>query len=889
MKANTAAGLALSACALFLLAAASSKRAHRIGQALAFLVGVLGVATLSQYVMGWQLGIDEFLFRDTAQAYNVFRGRMSPYTAVAFAAMGIVLFSLPVPRLKPLVAIGGFIVLAIGMVSALGYAWNAGELTSDRFLPPVAINTAVAFMLLGVATLVAQGSKADDAQAQAGVENRVLRGFLGALLLMLIAGGYTYRSGAEFAASARMVSHTQQVRATLGAAYAAIADAESAQRDYLLTGVLAHKNSYSALVEKIDGRLDEIARLVSDNAEELSNLAELRALVVQRIRALSRHIEIFEDSSQGLASVRAAIEADSGLSLMAQIRTVTQRMHAAEQALMVHREAAFARTRELNLLALLLTLALASGLFFYLFRNIRHEIRIRAKAEAEAKQANAAKDHFLATMSHEIRTPLSGMLGMLELLGISKLDSHQRQFLDAARDSGSGLVRIIDDVLDHAKIQAGKLAIRVEAVSMAKVVSRVMSTYFAVASAKDLTLEERIDPRISPALLADPLRVSQILGNFLSNAIKFTDKGNIEIRAELVERAGSTETVRLSVKDCGIGISAEAQRRMFQPFEQAGADTSRLYGGTGLGLSISRRLAQMMDGEITMQSEPGRGTTMSLTLTLPVTDAGALEASDSKIASVTMEQAAALSADAPLVLAVDDHPINRRLLVGQLKALGLRVQAASTGKQALEFWRTDNPSVIITDCNMPEMDGYALARAIRQAESEHSRPRTPIIAWTANVLPSATAQCHAAGMDDLLTKPADLARLKETLARWIAVTRAPGAAPIDRNQLATIAANDAERAEIVQDFLAQTRADVQQLEQAVSEQDLAAAALIAHRIKGASRIVGANSLATLSETIEEAARHAKPQALAAALAEIRSGVDEVSNFAAAGGAGKARA
>jgi signal transduction histidine kinase/DNA-binding NarL/FixJ family response regulator len=901
MKANTAVGLLLSAIGLFLLSYAHTKGVQRVAQGLAFLVAALGIATFSQYAAGLQLGIDELLFRDITHAYNLLPGRMSPYTAIAFAAIGMALVSFPVARLQPVVSIGAFITLAIGVVSALGYGWNAGELTTDRFLPPVAINTAAAFILLSLGTLLAQRSTAREAKAEGAVERRVLAGFAGALLLIFVAGGYTYRSGADFAASAERVAHTQAVRATLGSVYAAIADAESAQRDYLLTGDLAHKNGYSTRVGEIDGRLDELARLVSDNPEQLRNVAELRRLVSQRIRALSRHVEIFESSSDGLTSVRAAIHSDSGLALIAQIRSLTQQMQGAERALIVQREAAFARTRELNLLALLLTLALASGLFFYLFRSIRREIRIRAQAEAEARQANAAKDHFLATMSHEIRTPLSGMLGMLELLGISKLDAQQRQFLDAARDSGTGLVRIIDDVLDHAKIQAGKLAIRVEPVSIAQVVARVTTTYFAVASAKDLTLKEKVDPRLSPALMADPLRVSQILGNFLSNAIKFTDKGNIEIRVELVERAGGMETVRLSVKDPGIGISAEAQRRMFQPFEQAGVDTSRLYGGTGLGLSISRRLAEMMGGEITMQSEIGRGTTMSLTLTLPVSAAAAVVmTSDS---SSRREGAPAPSGQDPLALAVDDHPTNRRLLTGQLNALGLRVQAASGAKEALEFWRAARPSLVITDCNMPEMDGYELARAIRQAESEQSLPRTPIIAWTANVLPSAAAQCHAAGMDDVLTKPADLAKLKETLARWVALPSAgasasqikqlrgaPVAAPIDWNQLATIAANDAEGVEILEDFLAQTRADLQELEHAIGKQDLAAAARIAHRIKGASRIVGANGLAMVSETMEEAARQAKAQALATAMADMGASVDEVTRYAAAGRAtGKAGA
>ncbi len=487
----------------------------------------------------------------------------------------------------------------------------------------------------------------------------------------------------------------------------------------------------------------------------------------------------------------------------------------------------------------------------------------------ELQHASDMKSVFLATMSHELRTPLNGMLGMLELLSLSRLNGEQRETLDIARVSGRGLVRLIDDVLDHAKIEAGKLEIRLEPMSIAQLLRQVVHCHHGVASAKNIMLTQSADPRISPWLMADSLRVLQILDNLVSNALKFTAEGSVEIWAELVERAEGIDTVRLSVKDTGIGIDAEAQRRLFQPFEQAGATTARLYGGTGLGLSISRRLAEMMSGDIQLKSVPGTGTTVAVTLRLAIGSAEEAELPGDVSQRMRIVVQDGSAERGCVVLAVDDHPTNRELLARQIRTLGLVARTSVDGREALALWRAGGIDVVVTDCNMPQVDGYALSRAIREIELQEGRPRTPIVAWTANVLPSAAALCRAAGMDDILTKPAELDALRRTLSVWLpaGATTPPvvgddNATPVDPVAalslvgLGNIASTPAQRAEILVDFISNSESDLSDLRAAQIIPDHPACVRIAHRMSGSSRMIGATELAEVCESMERAARTA---------------------------------
>ncbi len=528
----------------------------------------------------------------------------------------------------------------------------------------------------------------------------------------------------------------------------------------------------------------------------------------------------------------------------------------------------------------------------------RHRLEADLRAsEARAQEANRAKSSFLAAMSHEIRTPMIGVTGMIEILAHSRLDHDQRHALNVIQQSSQSLLQIIGDILDFSKIEAGRMEIAPSVVNLAAVLRSTVANYTGAASSKGLTLTCEVDERIAPAHLADALRLRQIIGNFLSNAIKFTTEGGVEVALEW--RGGvpaddahplGADLLSFRVTDTGIGISAQAQQRLFQPFAQAESDTTRRYGGTGLGLAICTRLAELMGGVVTMDSVPQIGTTLRMAITLaraPASELPVDNVSAGKSAAFTprrlpmLEQA---ERERSLVLLVDDHPTNRLVITRQLALVGYASEAVEGGAQALARWRTGRYALLLSDVHMPHMDGYALAGNIRREEQQRGLPRTPIIALTASALKGEAERCLAAGMDDYLAKPVPIATLATMLQRWLPHTAsAPmdagvagnddataSAAPasdgfpqleeapplLDYNALNDLSGGDeAETSAVLRDFLDATAQDLAQLAQAREDGDIPAIARQAHKIKGAARLVGAIELAHAAAELE-AAGHA---------------------------------
>jgi len=484
----------------------------------------------------------------------------------------------------------------------------------------------------------------------------------------------------------------------------------------------------------------------------------------------------------------------------------------------------------------------------------------RARDEAEA--ANQAKSTFLATMSHEIRTPMNGVLGSAELLEREALNERQRRLVGTVRTSATALLRIIDDVLDFSKIEAGRMELEHAPFSLRALVDGTVETLRVQAQRKGLDLVASMAPNCPDALIGDATRVRQILFNLIGNAIKFTEVGNVRVVARATGGAGSTVVLSLSVADTGIGLTGVQAAGLFQPFAQADSSTTRRFGGTGLGLSIVRRLAQLMGGDVTVSSEPGKGSTFTATLTIEADVAGALDPARTVQPPAGASEDAEAVRHAGRVLAVDDYDVNLEVLAGQLGILGVSADLARDGIEALTHWRAGAYALVLTDIHMPDMDGFELTRQIRTEEAGNpDRPRTPIVALTANALKGEAERCLAAGMDDYLTKPLTLERLRATLDRWLAVPSVSDAAPepqvpaIDRNAMARLFGNNPD---VVARMLARFRDSgarlINELDAHAASRDLAALAETAHKLKGAARTAGAAALGDIAATLEQAAR-----------------------------------
>jgi signal transduction histidine kinase/DNA-binding NarL/FixJ family response regulator len=487
------------------------------------------------------------------------------------------------------------------------------------------------------------------------------------------------------------------------------------------------------------------------------------------------------------------------------------------------------------------------------------------QARCEAETANLAKSTFLATMSHEIRTPMNGVVGMIEVLERQRLTKDQRRIILTMRESAQALLRIIDDVLDFSKIEAGRLELEATTFSLSGLVERTLDTFRPQVLAKGLTLDADIDAGSEDALVGDPTRVRQILVNLISNAIKFTEHGGVRVHAGTVPLGGGSTRARLTVTDTGIGLGPEQLARLFQPFVQADSSTTRQFGGSGLGLSIVQRLAEAMGGDIGVESTPDVGSTFTVTLTLHAAPAESpLEMPLGPVAR-TSARVDARPGEAQRVLIVEDHPVNREVLVLQLKLLGITADTVENGVDALEAWASGRYAVVLSDIHMPHMDGHELARRLRSAEADRGTAPTPIVAVTANAMKGEEELCLASGMDAYLVKPVSVERLRATLERWLPVQaessvddrpdqREPTEA-IDPNVLGAWLGKDRAAIDTLLAHFRETAVEAErEIGVASRTGDCAKLAAAAHKLKGAAQAVGAAGVGTAAAALEQAGK-----------------------------------
>ncbi len=509
-----------------------------------------------------------------------------------------------------------------------------------------------------------------------------------------------------------------------------------------------------------------------------------------------------------------------------------------------------------------------------------HELQT---ARDHAIASNEAKSLFLANMSHEIRTPMNGILGVIYLLESSTLSNHQRHLLETAKQSSELLLAIINDILDVSKIEAGELTLESIPFDLIATIKSVTDTFLIAAQQKNLDLNANIDPNIPKLVEGDPTRVRQVFYNLISNAIKFTFEGSINISATL----GTNQLIEISVRDTGIGISADKTSHIFSPFAQADESTTRKFGGTGLGLAICAHLTKLMGKEIEVSSALGKGSKFTFWLNLKAITAQEDAEHTQKNSTLTTPKF-----ESALIMLVDDNPVNREIASEILRAQGLSVDCFENGQQALEAVTQKNYRAILMDIQMPVMDGLTATQHIRALGGTYGV--LPIIAMTAHARKEDIEKSFTAGMNAHLTKPIEPQKIFSLLGKWLArdsdtpIANDDESEPslIDASSFLEIDINGAlirtnKNRELLKKVLlmfSNTHInDGDKLNEYLRENNYSLIQALAHKIKGSAASIGANNLSFAASLLEKACKEKEYSQCAQLIAETNQKLHLVIN------------
>jgi signal transduction histidine kinase len=589
---------------------------------------LLGLLTLAQYVFDLDFAVDELLFADTSDLPGRIPGRMSPYSAVALVGLGLALTVFNAQSLRPVVWAAAALAAFVGAVPLAGYLSNAAAVIGNRWLSPLAASVAFALLGIGIIAASLRGYERIRRTApRSSVERKVLAAFAGALLLLVAGAAFTYRASVDFAESAEGISRAEQLRDALDDLYVVLSGAESAQAAYLLTGRQQQREEYVRLASSARNYEQTIAAFVGSDRTQAGDLGALQSHLHRRLELLEQVTALYDEN--GLSSAREALASDEGTRNMRAILEITTRMDDRGEAVLLQRENTLARTRQLTLGSLLLTLAVAAGIFVALFRGISREMTARAEAErdlldrnrevlalnselaqraTEVEAANKELEAFSYSVSHDLRAPLRHIDGYVEMLvdeAGETLSEEAKRHLVVIADSSRHMSGLIDDLLAFSR--TGRTELHLERVDLEPLVHEVIQSL--EMGTRGRRIEWQIGPL--PAVRGDSALLRQVFANLVGNAIKYTqprDPARIEVGC-----AGEEEGRQVFfVRDNGVGFDMKHAGKLFGLFQRL--HRADEFEGTGIGLANVRRIVARHGGTVWAEAEPGRGATFYFSL-----------------------------------------------------------------------------------------------------------------------------------------------------------------------------------------------------------------------------------------------------------------------------------